>query len=139
MVQTDYSGFVVPFAREKVPEVFAPGHLVLDELRRTFIRTSKISMGFWLTRAIRHDGMIIRVGWMLRKCSIDPHCPAWAIRSRAAWQTEPMIERIFLRLRSIILFRTGSVDWRGARGSCKAQQRMEQVLGSETIRLWDDR
>ena len=51
-VQKDYSGFVAPFAREKVPEDVCPPESGAGmKLRQTSSGPSKTSTGFWVTRA----------------------------------------------------------------------------------------
>ena len=62
-VQPDYSAFVAPFAREKVPQVFAPGIWCWDEITPDFIRTFENIDGF-LTDARKYGTIgMINTGW----------------------------------------------------------------------------
>jgi hypothetical protein len=141
-VQTDYSGFVAPFAREKVPEVFAPGIWCWDEVTPDFIRTFENIDGF-LADARKYGTMgMINTGWTdASQVLYRTALPGMAYGAAAAWQTEPMNRaRFFSDYASSFYTPPVAAEVAPAiEALAKAQQLMEEVLGSETIfRLWDD-
>jgi hexosaminidase len=141
-VQTDYSGFVAPFAREKVPEVFAPGIWCWDEVTPDFIRTFENIDGF-LGDARKYGTMgMVNTGWTdASQVLYRTALPGMAYGAAAAWQTEPM-DRAHFFTDYAASFYSAPVAAEVApalEALAKAQQLMEEVLGSETIfRLWDD-
>jgi len=141
-VQADYSGFVAPFARERVPEVFAPGIWCWDEITPDFIRTFENIDGF-LADARKYGTMgMINTGWTdASQVLYRSALPGMAYGAAAAWQTEPLDRAHFFTDYTASFYSAPvSVEVAPAlEALAKAQQRMEQVLGSETIfRLWDD-
>jgi hexosaminidase len=141
-VQTDYSGFVAPFAREKVPEVFAPGIWCWDEVTPDFIRTFENIDGF-LADARKYDTMgMVNTGWTdASQVLYRTALPGMAYGAAAAWQTEPMNRAHFFADYAASFYSAPVAPEVAAalEAMTKAQQLMEEVLGSETIfRLWDD-
>src|SRR5882762_3522856 len=96
-VQTDYSGFVVPFAREKVPEVFAPGIWCWDEITPDFIRTFENIDGF-LADARKYGTMgMINTGWTdASQVLYRSALPAWHTEPPQRGRQSRWIVRIFL-------------------------------------------
>jgi len=141
-VQTDYSGFVAPFASEKVPEVFAPGIWCWDEVTPDFIRTFENIDGF-LKDARKYGTMgMVNTGWTdASQVLYRTALPGMAYGASAAWQTEPMNRAHFFSDYAASFY-TAPVTAEVApalEALAKAQQLLEEVLGSETIfRLWDD-
>ena len=141
-VQTDYSGFVAPFAREKVPEVFAPGIWCWDEVTPDFIRTFENIDGF-LRDARKYGTMgMVNTGWTdASQVLYRTVLPGMAYGAAAAWQTEPMNRAHFFSdyAASFYSAPVAAEVAPALEALAKAQQLMEEVLGSETIfRLWDD-
>jgi len=141
-VQPDYSGFVAPFAREKVPEVFAPGIWCWDEITPDFIRTFENIDGF-LADARKYGTMgMINTGWAdASQVLYRTALPGMAYGAAAAWQTEPMNRAHFFAdyAASFYSAPVAAEVAPALEALAKAQQLMEEILGSETIfRLWDD-
>jgi hexosaminidase len=141
-VQPDYSGFVAPFAREKVPEVFAPAIWCWDEITPDFIRTFENIDGF-LADARKYGTMgMINTGWTdASQVLYRTALPGMAYGAAAAWQTEPVDRAHFFADYAASFYATPvAAEVAPALDAlAKAQQQLEQILGSETIfRLWDD-
>jgi len=141
-VQTDYSGFVAPFAREKVQEVFAPGIWCWDEVTPDFIRTFENIDGF-LGDARKYGTMgMVNTGWTdASQVLYRTALPGMAYGAAAAWQTAPMDRTHFFAdyAASFYSVPVAAEVAAALEAMAKAQQLMEEVLGSETIfRLWDD-
>jgi len=141
-VEPDYSGFVAPFAREKVPEVFAPGIWCWDEITPDFIRTFENIDGF-LADARKYGTMgMINTGWAdASQVLYRTALPGMAYGAAAAWQREPMNRAHFFAdyAASFYSAPVAAEVAPALEALAKAQQLMEEILGSETIfRLWDD-
>ena len=141
-VQPDYSGFVAPFAREKVPEVFAPGIWCWDEIAPDFLRTFENIDGF-LADARKYGTMgMINTGWTdASQVLYRTALPGMAYGAAAAWQQVPMNRSQFFADYSAAFYSAPvAAEMAPAlEALAKAQQLAETVLGPETIfRLWDD-
>jgi hypothetical protein len=141
-VQPDYSGFVAPFAREKVPEVFAPGIWCWDEIAPDFLRTFENIDGF-LGDARRYGTLgMINTGWTdASQVLYRTALPGMAYGAAAAWQQEPMNRAQFFDEYADAYYSADLATEvaRALEALAKAEQLAEIVLGSETIfRLWDD-
>ena len=90
-VEPDYTAFVAPFAREKVPQVFAPGIWCWDEISPDFFRTFENIDGF-LADARKYGAMgMVNTGWTdASQVLYRTALPAMAYGAAAAWQQEPM-------------------------------------------------
>jgi hypothetical protein len=141
-VQPDYSAFVAPFAREKVPEVFAPGIWCWDEITPDFVHTFENIDGF-LADARKYGTMgMINTGWTdASQVLYRTALPGMAYGAAAAWQTEPMNRGVFFTQYAASFYPPAAAAEvaPALEALAKGQERIEQVLGSETIfRLWDD-
>ena len=141
-VQPEYSGFVAPFAREKVPEVFAPGIWCWDEIAPDFLRTFENIDGF-LADARKYGTMgMVNTGWTdASQVLYRTALPGMAYGAAAAWQKEPMNRAQFFNDYTAAFYSApvAAEVAPALEALAKAQQLMEEVLGSETIfRLWDD-
>jgi len=141
-VQPEYSAFVAPFAREKIPQVFAPGIWCWDEITPDFIRTFENIDGF-LADARKYGTMgMINTGWTdASQVLYRTALPGMAYGAAAAWQTEPMNRGRFFAdyAASFYPAPVAAEVGPGLDALAKAQQSVEQLLGSQTIfRLWDD-
>jgi hypothetical protein len=141
-VQPDYSAFLAPFAREKVPQVFAPGIWCWDEITPDFYRTFENIDGFLADG--RKYGVIgmLNTGWTdASQVLYRTALPGIAYGAAAAWQKEPMNRsRFFEDYTALTYSAPVAAEVAPALDAlAKAQQRIEAALGSETIfRLWDD-
>ena len=141
-VEPDYAAFVAPFAREKVPQVFAPGIWCWDEISPDYFRTFENIDGF-LADARKYGAMgMINTGWTdASQVLYRTALPAMAYGAAAAWQQEPMDRARFFADYAAAIYSApvASEVAPALEALAKAQQRAETVLGSETIfRLWDD-
>jgi hexosaminidase len=141
-VQPDYSGFVAPFAREKVAEVFAPGIWCWDEITPDFFRTFENIDGF-LADARKYGTMgMINTGWTdASQVLYRTALPGMAYGAAAAWQQEPMNRAQFFDEYAAAFYspRVAAEVGPALESLAKAQQLAETILGPETIfRLWDD-
>jgi len=141
-VQPEYGGFVAPFAREKVPEVFAPGIWCWDEIAPDFLRTFENIDGF-LADARKYGTMgMVNTGWTdASQVLYRTALPGMAYGAAAAWQEEPMNRAQFFNDYTAAFYSApvASEVAPALEALAKAQQLAETVLGSETIfRLWDD-
>jgi hexosaminidase len=141
-MQPDYSALVAPFARQEIPEVFAPGIWCWDEITPDFIRSFNNISGF-LADARKYGTMgMINTGWTdASQVLYRTALPAMAFGAAAAWQTQPMNrEQFFADYASSFYSAPVAAEVAPALNAlAKAQQCIEKVLGSETIfRLWDD-
>jgi hypothetical protein len=141
-VEGDYSGLVAPFAREKVPQVFAPGIWCWDEITPDFLRSFENIDGF-LAGARKYGTMgMINTGWTdASQVLYRTALPAMAYGAAAAWQQAPMDRAGFFAGYAEAFYSAPVASEVAAalEALAKAQQLTETVLGSETIfRLWDD-
>jgi hypothetical protein len=141
-VQPEYSGFVAPFAREKVPEVFAPGIWCWDEIAPDFLRTFENIDGFQADARKYGTMGMINTGWTdASQVLYRTALPGMAYGAAAAWQQEPMNRAQFFNEYAAAFYSApvASEVAPALEALAKAQQLAETVLGSETIfRLWDD-
>lgn len=141
-VQPTYAPFVEPFAKEKVPQVFAPGIWCWDEISPDFIRSFENIDGF-LADARKFGAMgMLNTGWTdASQVLYRTALPGMAYGAAAAWQAEPMDRARFFADYASVLY-PAPVEGEVAAAldaMAKAQQLAEKILGSETIfRLWDD-
>jgi hypothetical protein len=141
-VQPDYTGFVAPFARNNVPEVFAPGIWCWEDIAPDFFRTFENIDGF-LADARKYGTMgMINTGWTdASQVLYRTALPGMAYGAAAAWQQEPMNRARFFDEYAAAFYPAPvpSEVAPALEALAKAQQLAEKVLGSETIfRLWDD-
>jgi len=141
-VQREYSAFVAPFAKEHVPEVFAPGIWCWDEISPDFFRTFENIDGF-LADARKYGTLgMINTGWTdASQVLYRTALPGMAYGAAAAWQPEPVNRSAFFKEYAGAFYRgpvAGDVA-RALEALAESQQLAEAVLGSETIfRMWDD-
>jgi len=141
-VLPDYSDFVAPFAKVKVPEVFAPGIWCWDEITPDFIRTFE-NIDTFLADARKYGTLgMMNTGWAdASQVLYRTALPGMAYGAAAAWQTEPMNRaRFFTDYAASFYSPPVAAEVAPAlEGLAKAQQLIEEILGAETIfRLWDD-
>ena len=141
-VEPNYAAFVEPFAREKVPQVFAPGIWCWDEIAPDFFRSFENIDGF-LADARKYGAMgMINTGWTdASQVLYRTALPAMAYGAAAAWQQAPMDRtRFFADYTAAFYSAPVAAEVAPALELlAKAQQRAQTVLGSETIfRLWDE-
>src|SRR5579864_614504 len=141
-VEADYGPFVAPFAREKIPQVFAPGIWCWDEITPDFIRSFENIDGF-LADGRKYGAMgMINTGWTdASQVLYRTALAGMAYGAAAAWQAEPMNRtRFFGDYAAAFYPAPVAAEVAPALAAmAKAQQLIEKVLGSETIfRLWDD-
>lgn len=141
-VEPDYAAFVAPFAREKVPQVVAPGIWCWDEIAPDFFRTFENINGF-LADARKYGAIgMINTGWTdASQVLYRTALPGMAYGAAAAWQQETMDRGRFFADYAAVSYPAPVAAEVGPalEALAKAQQLAEKVLGSETIfRLWDD-
>ena len=141
-VQPEYGVFVAPFARENVPEVFAPGIWCWEDIAPDFTRTFENIDGF-LADARKYGTMgMVNTGWTdASQVLYRTVLPGLAYGAAAAWQQEPMNRaRFFDDYAAAFYSAPLAAEVAPALAALsKAQQLAITVLGSETIfRLWDD-
>ena len=141
-VEADYSALVAPFAREKVPQVFAPGIWCWDEIAPDFFHTFENIDGF-LVDARKYGAMgMINTGWTdASQVLYRTALPGMAYGAAAAWQQAPLNRAQFFNGYAAAFYPApvAAEVALALEALAKAQQRIETVLGSETIfRLWDN-
>jgi hypothetical protein len=140
--EPDYVSFVAPFAKQKIPQVIAPGIWCWDEITPDFFRTFENIDGF-LSDGRKYGAMgMINTGWTdASQVLYRTALPGMAYGAAAAWQAEPMNrEQFFTDYAGLVYPGPVAAEVAPALDAlAKAQQRLETVLGSETtLRLWDD-
>jgi hexosaminidase len=140
--EPDYSGFVEPFARNKVEQVVAPGIWCWDEVTPDFYHTFANIDGF-LADGRKFGAMgLLNTGWTdAAQVIYRMTLPGMAYGAIAPWQSAPMDRNTFYSEYASQMYpeNVAAEVVPALDALSKAQELLRKALGRETIfRLWDD-